>query len=434
MQYSRYTTFCDYGNESVVFNTLNKRMKVIPRQLTNIDVNNSSILQRELSDFIVNSEKEDSQNVSYLINSMVYQSTRLNITLMMTMKCNFRCVYCFESWMPDYEKCKKLDENEVAEWIIWLVKKYHIRQVDLCFHGGEPLLETNKIIFITNKLKKFFDKNGVFYLFTIVTNGYLLTPDNSKSLSAAGVSIAQITIDGVETIHDKRRPLANGNGTFATILENILRNKSIQIYISIVYDTHNAQNVYQLIDYLNENKLQNKIRLIVLSATKPTVDLHDTSKFQLTQIEDAQLRVSLLKYITDSGFHVPFDIDYQLCTMKQKSSFVLTPDKTIYKCISGVGKEAFKLGMLKIGSDPFREQSTIIENGKDEDCQKCAYMPICNRFCLYESYVMNCDKICKKAYWHEFLQRYFAMYLESSHRENFVLNPSEEEWEIKYND
>ena len=150
MQYSKYTIFCDYGNESVVFNTLNKHMKVIPRSLASIDINNSSILQRELSDFIVSSEKEDRQNISYLLNSMIYQSTRLNITLMMTMKCNFRCVYCFESWIPDDEKYEELDENEVVEWIIWLVKKYHIRQVDLCFHGGEPLLEINKIIFISS--------------------------------------------------------------------------------------------------------------------------------------------------------------------------------------------------------------------------------------------------------------------------------------------
>ncbi len=434
MQYSKYTIFCDYGNESVVFNTLNKHMKVIPRSLASIDINNSSILQRELSDFIVSSEKEDRQNISYLLNSMIYQSTRLNITLMMTMKCNFRCVYCFESWIPDDEKYEELDENEVVEWIIWLVKKYHIRQVDLCFHGGEPLLEINKIIFISSKLKRFFEKNTVFYLFTIVTNGYFLTPDISKSLSAAGVSIAQITIDGIEAIHDKRRPLANGDGTFAKILENIIGNESIQIYINVVYDTNNAQNVYHLIDFLKINKMQNKIRLIVLSSTKPTIDLHDISKFQFTQIEDAQLRVSLLKHITDSAFRVPFDVNYQLCTMKQKSSFVLTPDKTIYKCISGVGKEAFKLGELKIGSDPFKGQSAIIENGKDSECQECAYMPICNRFCLYESYVMNCDKICKKAYWHEFLQCYFVMYLESEYRENFVLNPNEEEWVINYND
>ena len=62
MQYSKYTIFCDYGNESVVFNTLNKHMKVIPRSLASIDINNSSILQRELSDFIVSSEKEETDH------------------------------------------------------------------------------------------------------------------------------------------------------------------------------------------------------------------------------------------------------------------------------------------------------------------------------------------------------------------------------------
>jgi uncharacterized protein len=409
-------------------------MKRIPQQLKSVDINVSDIMRSELSDFIVESEQDDRRNINYLMNSMVYQSTRLNITLMMTMKCNFRCVYCFESWIPNEQKCNELDENAVVDWIIWLVKRYHIRQVDLCFHGGEPLLETNKIIFISKALKEFFENNNVFYLFTIVTNGYLLTKDNTVLLSEAGVKIAQITIDGIKAIHDKRRPLANGYGTFSTIIDNINHNNSIRIYLSIVYDRTNAQDIYQLIDYLAINKMQKNIRLIVLSATKPIVDQQDTLEYQLTQTEDAQLRVLLLKYITDKGFRVPFGIDYQLCTMKQKNSFVLTPDEIIYKCISGVGKEEFRLGELKIGLDPFKLQSSIIENNSDDDCQKCAYMPICNRFCLYESYVMKCGKICKKEYWHEFLQCYFAMYLKSNHKANFVLNPSAEEWEINYVD
>lgn len=434
MKYSRFTIFCEDDDKTILFNTLNKRMKIIPRQLCSQNVNKSKILERQLSDFLVKDDVEDDQNLQYLINSMVYQSTRLNITLMMTMKCNFRCIYCFESWIPGKEKCEELNEDEVIEWIIWLVKKYHIRQVDLCFHGGEPLLEVQKIKKIADRLRFFFQPNGVFYLFTIVTNGYLLNDENASILSNSGIKISQITIDGVEEIHDQRRPLANGKGTFKAILKNIENNSYMQIYISIIYDNKNADNVRQLIDFLGERNLQDKIRLIVLSATKPTIESNNISEFQLSQQEDARLRVALLKYITDSGFRVPFDVDYQLCTMKQKCSFVLTPDRTIYKCISGVGNEAFKLCTLKIGDDPFKVQPQIIENGKDEDCLNCGYMPICNRFCLYESFVMNCTKICKKSYWREFLQIYFSMYLKSEHKENFVLNPSSEEWEILYHE
>lgn len=434
MKYSRFTVFCKETDKTILFNTLNKRMRVIPNSLNVRSIHSSKLLERQLSDFLVKDDVADNQNIQYLMNSMVYQTTRLNITLMMTMRCNFKCIYCFESWIPGEERCKELDEEEVINWIIWLVKKYHFRQVDLCFHGGEPLLEIKKIERIAKKLKSFFLANGVFYLFTIVTNGYLLNKINTETLKNVGVKIAQITIDGVENVHDKRRPLANGKGTFKTILENIENNDHIQIYISIIYDIKNADYVRQLIDFLSERNLQNKIRLIVLSATKPTIKSNNISDFQLSQQEDARLRVELLKYITDSGFRVPFDVDYQLCTMKQKSSFVLTPDKTIYKCISGVGNDAFKLCTLKIGDDPFVVQPQFIENGKDNDCQQCAYMPICNRFCLYESFVMNCNKICKKAYWSEFLRLFFSMYLKSENKNNFVLNPSAEEWEICYHE
>lgn len=434
MEFSKFTVSYEKDNNIVLFNTLNKQMKIIPRQLNLNAVKESEILQRHLSDFLVKNNEEDEKKLQYLINSMVYQSTRLNITLMMTMKCNFRCIYCFESWIPGEERCKELNEDEVIDWIIWLVKKYHIRQVDLCFHGGEPLLEVLKIQKIAKKLKRFFIANGVFYLFTIVTNGYLLNETNAEILANAGIGFAQITIDGVEKIHDQRRPLANGKGTFKTILKNIEKNQYMQIYVSIIYDNKNANDVRQLIDFLNIHKLQEKIKLIVLSATKPTIDSNDIEEFQFSQREDARLRIQLLKYITDSGFRVPFDIDYQLCTMKQKNSFVLTPDKKIYKCISGVGNEAFELCELKVGQDPFKEQSQIIESDKDNECQRCAYMPICNRFCLYESFVMNCGKICKRTYWEEFLKNFLEMYLKSKHKENFVLNPSAEEWEIYYHE
>jgi uncharacterized protein len=434
MKYSRFTVFCEEGDKTILFNTLNKRLKVIPNQLRYLDINTSKILKSQLSDFLVKDDVEDDQNVQYLINSMVYQSTRLNITLMMTMKCNFKCIYCFESWIPREEKQRELDEDEVIDWIIWLVKKYHIRQVDLCFHGGEPLLEIDKIKKIAEKLKAFFLSNGVFYLFTIVTNGYLLNEKNAKVLADAGIKIAQITIDGVEEIHDQRRPLANGKGTFKTILNNIENNLYMKIYISIIYDNRNANNVRQLIDFLNERNLQNKIHLIVLSETKPTIELNNVSDFQLSQREAARLRVDLLKYITDSGFRVPFDVDYQLCTMKQKSSFVITPDKSIYKCISGVGNDAFKLCTLKIGEDPYKMQAHIIESGENNDCKQCQYMPICNRYCLYESFVMNCSKICRKAYWDEFMKIYFPMYLMSNHKDKFILNPSAEEWELCYHE
>lgn len=84
---------------------------------------------------------DEVQQKEYLFNCMKYQSSVLNITLMMTMKCNFRCKYCFENSINSSYRLRVLDEKLFVLWLINLIKKYNIKKVDLCFHGGEPLLE-----------------------------------------------------------------------------------------------------------------------------------------------------------------------------------------------------------------------------------------------------------------------------------------------------
>ena len=53
------------------------------------------------------------------------------------------------------------------------------------------------------------------------------------------IKIVQITIDGVEEVHNKRRPLKNGGKTFTQIINNIKQFKNLKCYVSIVYDSTN---------------------------------------------------------------------------------------------------------------------------------------------------------------------------------------------------
>jgi len=60
---------------------------------------------------------------------------------------------------------------------------------------------------------------------SIITNGYLLTDSNARMLSSvAGVTTVQVTIDGTKDIHDKRRTLEGGQGTYDVIMQNIKDN------------------------------------------------------------------------------------------------------------------------------------------------------------------------------------------------------------------
>jgi len=64
----------------------------------------------------------------------------------------------------------------------------------------------------------------------------------------------QVTLDGPPEVHDRRRPLANGRGTFNQILENliVLGGLAPQVHVAlrVNFDKTNFMYVPQLLDIL----------------------------------------------------------------------------------------------------------------------------------------------------------------------------------------
>lgn len=154
---------------SVVYNLLHQKIMRI----------NSGILSDELLanlpqkvgerfyPFIVPDADEECIYKDYLLNCLEFQSTRLNITLMMTMECNFRCVYCFErtSSCSQHDTYESINAEVFCNWVKEFVARYSIAEVSICFHGGEPMLEVEKVATVAKTLRKFFDENHIFTVF-----------------------------------------------------------------------------------------------------------------------------------------------------------------------------------------------------------------------------------------------------------------------------
>ena len=71
------------------------------------------------------------------------------------------------------------------------------------------------------------EEKEITYSAGIITNGYLLTKENAERLKECQVGRVQITLDGPKEIHDVRRPLVNGNGTYDIIMKNIMDVKEV---------------------------------------------------------------------------------------------------------------------------------------------------------------------------------------------------------------
>lgn len=76
--------------------------------------------------------------------------------------------------------------------------------------------------------------------------------------------------------------------------------------------------------------------------------------------------------------------------MKTDNTFVIDPQGYIYKCISGVGYDAFKAGSIfdtQYLSWQLSQFSEMNAREKSKVCQQCRYLPLCLGGCPQQLFV-----------------------------------------------
>ena len=144
-------------------------------------------------------------------------SRSLELTILPTEKCNFRCTYCYE----DFEHGRMADH--VLEGIENLIERRGpgLEKLSLSWFGGEPLLAKSVVLRISKYALEASRRHGFFFQGGLTTNAYTLDRKLARQLLDLNQEFFQITLDGWGEVHDRTRRLANGGGTFSTIWENI---------------------------------------------------------------------------------------------------------------------------------------------------------------------------------------------------------------------
>jgi uncharacterized protein len=356
---------------------------------------------------IVPDRAEEKRAVFSQIDSMNALNSGLNITAVLNLDCNFACLYCFEGNM----KGKNLYmSNETADRLIDFVKQQFTdnkKTLRIDFYGGEPLLSTGLIKYISQSLKSFTETRGASYEFTIVTNGSLLTRKTSEELKPLGLKSVQITLDGPADIHNRYRPFKSGNGSFDTIIRNIRDTWDIlKIGIGGNFEQNNYHKFLQLLEYLQDEGLTpDKISSVKFApVTKRPEGVASRTDFNngcmsINEPWLVQAEGLLRKEILKRGYYTPKPTPMP-CMIEIRDAYVVNFDGFIYKCPAFLGKKNFAAGDLKNGVKDYSSayKLNIWEN---ERCSECVYLPLCFGGCRYMAYVRdgNIDKLdCKKPY------------------------------------
>ena len=141
----------------------------------------------------------------------------LLLTLAPTIQCNFRCTYCFETHRQ--EVMTPAIEGDLVRFIAHRAEG--VRAITTTWFGGEPLLRLDTLERVQRFTNELGEARGITIVRSIITNGYFLTADVVQRLQALGDwEMVQVTVDGPPQVHDSRRMLVGGGGTWNRIIDN----------------------------------------------------------------------------------------------------------------------------------------------------------------------------------------------------------------------
>jgi uncharacterized protein len=321
----------------------------------------------------------------YRRNAACFSTAYLGLTICPTLACNFACSYCFEHSQGD---ATVMDEETIEALIAFIRKHNDAKHLTVRWYGGEPTLAFGVIETLTAKFIELFPDYADAGM---VTNGYLLDRDKIDRLNDLKITSVQITLDGSEATHNRRRILRNGGATYEKIYRNIdlLMNSSWNgsCAVRVNVDRSNRHEYAAL-----RKKLlgRYKGRMLTVYPGHLNTDESSTCDRQCGLCNGEWAAFQLDGYASDGimprGGLYPRSGTQNLCIATSIQGHVVGPKGELYKCWEDVGREGMVIGTVhdeqftrpdllfrySIGTDPYN----------DSECMECKVFPVCGGGCV----------------------------------------------------
>jgi len=358
--------------------------------ITDLEEHSSLFEELKKTKIIVESDETEVLKIKHRLLLNRYSPYTINLTLLPTLSCNFKCPYCFTK-----EGDGSFMNVEMQERIVKLVENLSHNNKSTSLHlawmGGEPLLSFNIITELTEKLKK----KDVYIDANIITNGYLMTKEKIEQFKELNIRSVQITIDGLQDEHNLTRIHKNDPDSFSKIISNM------DTFFSI-YDKRGTVSINVRVnldktkDYLRKfievyKYLRNRYPCNNLFISPGFIDDIKSNGLNANCLFDKTSAKNFFVDIVKAGF-----TEYSLypgnsifdCAVKSSNSFVIGPKGELYSCWENIGHKEYITGYLNDEGLP------VITHGEalyrylvdadflnDPICLDCFFLPICTGGC-----------------------------------------------------
>lgn len=366
-----------------LYNNLALRMKSDDLNVLN-DEEKTLLDQLKYGKFVIADDSDEIDGLEFVHNLHRYDQTSYGLTIAPTMNCNMGCEYCFE----DNKKGKM--SPEVIDAIVKAVddRADSMKSLDVNWYGGEPLLALDTIEELTNRFREIADGKKFKYSASMISNGYLLTEKVAKKLRDLGIYLVQVTLDGPQRIHDRRRPLKNGKGSYGKILNNI---KDASDYVGIgirvnVDKDFTEDIIVEMLEELKAEGLREKVG-VYFGQLEPASEIcANIAENCYNANEFSQAEVKYYRLLLNHGFLVhkaPTPISVY-CMAQSVGALLIDPDGDMYRCYNHAGNKEKSVGNI---TDEINYQHPIFRDFfrfdpfREESCRSCEVLPLCMGGC-----------------------------------------------------
>lgn len=415
IRWSKYVNFYNSNDDVILFHSVNRAVnKIMTKDLEKInaylrdgitDVDTKNIISELYVDkFIVLKEEKEEEEFRKVREGRDASGECL-VYFIPTFSCNFRCPYCIVESTEHEAECHSeiASADDVVTMAVWLkeyVLERGLKKLTIELFGGEPMVGHEQNLIFLKELSTL-KEEGIELTIHMISNCYLLTEKKIEELAQYGLKSIQCTIDGPKEIHDKRRILANGEGSFDQIIENIsiLKEKEVELIIRINIDQENAPYICELLDFLEEKGFQ-KSAVLGIAPVDPPITNEAISGHTAHTMKYLE---SIYKKLKEKKFN--FRLWETFCGHGTRDFFVLCPDGKLYNCPSFAGLNGYEVGDVNAGG--FYKERPGMHDIPDK-CYSCSLVGVCAGGCFFTKTVHQLgEQYCLKLTHSAMAKNYF---------------------------
>ena len=370
---SQFTLPFSHGKSSYVFHTLTKECaEVVLPSFCRAGEGYDELLERY---YLVPRDKDECafyENVLHLMRTFYNSEFCPLYTILPTLACNARCVYCYEAGtVPE-----TMTEETAKQTVRYILNtRQKDKPVMILWFGGEPLLREKIIDQICRSLQD----EGVKYISSMITNGSLITREIvEKMKSLWNLTNLQISMDGAEEDYLKRKRYCAPDNQYHRVMEAIsmMSAEGIRVSVRCNVDGENLPRIPRFLDEMRAGVV-NKDNVTVFLVPLDEMRSGENGFALWKEIQ------SMAPLIEKAGFKRVFEGDGTLrfrifhCS-SETGDPVIGPRGSLHPCKHCLNSQ---IGDIWNGiSDAVKNLRAHRSEHILEKCRTCPFLPLCTPF------------------------------------------------------